>query len=190
MEKSKITKIFGVSNTRRDYTYGIMFLLISAFFLFFVVRPVLSIALSLNRERQDLVVVEKQLHSNFLKSIALKNSLEKVRDDLGVLDKALPARPQLESTFRLIQKIGNDSNIAVKNIDVEKVTYVKDVPTASDESYLIRAQFVTNIENLKQFIAEMYNYQKILIIKKMRLSKSTKAQEVNVNLVIESPTYW
>jgi hypothetical protein len=43
----------------KDYSYAIMFFLVSTFFVVFVIRPVLSIAVALQKESSELEQVNK-----------------------------------------------------------------------------------------------------------------------------------
>ena len=69
----KKTLLKGILNRKDlvDYTYGILFLIISSFFLFFAIRPALTIAFSLQRESIDLKKLNAQYEENVLKIVEM-----------------------------------------------------------------------------------------------------------------------
>ena len=56
IDKTTLINRLTQSKETKDYTYAILFLLISSFFAFAVIRPVITIAVSLDREAKDLRV--------------------------------------------------------------------------------------------------------------------------------------
>jgi hypothetical protein len=54
MDKQSLVKKLLGQKEAKDYSYAVLFLIISSFFALFAIKPALSIAFSLKREAADL----------------------------------------------------------------------------------------------------------------------------------------
>lgn len=116
MKKDNIVKDIINRPHVKDYTYAILFFLISSFFAYFVVKPVLSIAFSLKREAQDLQAVNQVYEENVSKVIEIQTQLESVRDKMYVVDQALPESPRIKDVLNEINAAALAENIQIRDI--------------------------------------------------------------------------
>lgn len=102
----------------QDYTYAILFLLVSSFFAFFVIRPVLAIAIGLRKEGQDLQRINTVYEQNISKVLELQADLELVRPKRYLLEEALPNGPKLDALIQDIQRVAQSQNITLEGVTI------------------------------------------------------------------------
>lgn len=106
----------------KDYTYVVMFLFIMSFFALVVIRPVLAIAFSLQKEAVELKEINKVYDDNIVSVIGLQNDLEKVRTKLVYLDQAVPAQPALQEVVTSIRAICARNGVTLHTLAIEPVS--------------------------------------------------------------------
>jgi Tfp pilus assembly protein PilO len=103
----------------QDFSYAILFLLVSSFFAYFVIRPVLSIAVALHKEGEDLARINKVYEENISKVLQLQAELELVRPKVHLLNTALPDSPKVDVLIQDIRKVAAAENITIDNVSIE-----------------------------------------------------------------------
>lgn len=117
----------------RDYSYAIMFFLVSTFFAFFVIRPVLSIAISIQRQAKDLKQINEVYEKNITKALELQSKLEELRPRKHVLDEALPSQPRVDAVIADIQVAAQQTNVKVSSVDIGSINLKVD-PSVKEAS--------------------------------------------------------
>lgn len=105
----------------RDYTYAIMFFIVSTFFILFVIRPVLTIAISIKREAQDLERINAIYEQNIVKVLQLQADIEDLRSRRSLLDDAMPYQPRVEQVISDIRRAASDSNVPIQNFTIGNI---------------------------------------------------------------------
>lgn len=162
----------------KDYTYAILFFFISSFFAWFVIKPVLSIAFSLNRQRADLESVDSIYEKNLNELITTQSKLEVIRDRVGLLDQALPVGPHTQSILQSLQTAASNSGVALAQIGISKINLKTTGKTP--ETFSISTKIDGNFIQANSFIKELLNQRRIKIIKNMHM--------VTTNASIDQPS--
>lgn len=100
----------------KDYSYAIIFLVVSSFFIIFVIRPVLTIAIRLRNEAQELQQVNDVYEENITRVLSLQSELESVRSRRTLLKEALPEQAMVKALIDDVQAAANE-----QGIDLEKI---------------------------------------------------------------------
>lgn len=114
---SLVAKISG-SKEAKDYTYAILFLLISSFFGVAVIKPVLGIAVSLNKEAEELRSINQVFEKNITNVVTLQNQMQEIRSTMYLVDMAIPQEPSIQGLMEDIRAKALDLGIVVKTIEV------------------------------------------------------------------------
>ncbi len=181
---SKITK----DDKVKDYTYAIFFFMISSFFAWFVIKPVLSIAFSLNRQKTDLVNVDSIYEKNLNELIETQSKLEVIRDRITLLDQALPIGPHTQAVLQSLQTAATNSGVALSQIAVTKINLKTNGKTP--ETFTIITKIDGNFNQANNFIKELLNQRRIKIVKNMHMattgSLADQPSGVRLELTIEA----
>ena len=114
---SKIREVLNAGKYK-DYTYAILFFLVSSFFLIFVIRPVLSIAVSLQKESHELENVNKIYEDNITNVLKLQSELEKIRSRKQLIAHALPEKAGIKNLIDEIQRAAQEQGIQLEKVSV------------------------------------------------------------------------
>jgi len=185
----KKTLIKSILNKKEivDYTYGILFLVISSFFLFFAIRPALSIAFSLQRESVDLKKLNVIYEENVLKIVEIQSNIERIRDNLYILDEALPQSPNADSFIQDINSAARLSNFSLNHFEVVKIPLKEIKPSASKKTLLIKIDGSGEFVVIDQFIKELLLQKRIKTIKTISIGQAQKqsTSSASLNVIIE-----
>ncbi|KXK12042.1 MAG: Pilus assembly protein, PilO [Microgenomates bacterium OLB23] len=103
----------------QDFSYAILFFArFVIFLLFFVIRPVLAIAVALRREGQDLERINKVYEDNIAKVLQLQADLEHVRPKSYLLNEALPENPKVDVLIGDVRKAAAEENITLEAVAI------------------------------------------------------------------------
>lgn len=103
----------------KDYSYAILFFVISAFFAFAIIKPVLSVAISLQKEADELKTINETYEKNISKILELQSDLESIREKKYLLEKALPNKPHLQEVINDIQQAARDEKILIQILGIQ-----------------------------------------------------------------------
>ena len=193
-----VGKITG-SKEVKDYTYTILFLLISSFFAVFVIKPVLSIAVSLNKEAKELRSINTVFEKNINTVVTLQNQLQEIRSQAYLVDIAVPKDPLIQSLIEDIRTSAISEGIVVKTIEVTQPELVKDgvvapatpgVATSSLTAKPVAMKLViqSDFDQAVRFIKTILNQRRLKTISKIALDKSESETGINyltINLEVE-----
>lgn len=171
----------------KDYSYAILFFFISSFFAWFVIKPVLGIAFSLDRQKKDLLVVDAVYEKNLNELINTQSKLELIRDRVQLLDEALPAGPNTQRVLISMQDVAAKTGVSMSKISIAKINLKTNGKTA--ETFSVNAQIDGSFSQAQLFIRELLNQRRIKTIKDLHLvsinATEQSAAAVRVNLVVD-----
>lgn len=197
IDKSTILKKITQSKDVKDYTYAILFLLISSFFAFAVIKPVVTIAVSLDKEAKDLRVVNAVFEKNITHMVDLQNKMQEIRPQLFLVDTAIPEDPQIQILIKDIRSIALQEGIIITNIDVvelekkETSSLKKDIKQTTPEYHkpiTMTISLATDFNSAVSLTKQLLNQRRLKIIRKINIDKKiekTGDNYLNINLEIE-----
>ena len=103
----------------KDYSYAILFFVISAFFAFAIIKPVLSVAISLQKEADELKTINETYEKNISKILELQSDLESIREKKYLLEKALPNKPHLQEVINDNQQAAREEKILIQILGIQ-----------------------------------------------------------------------
>lgn len=184
------------SSKFQDYTYATLFFLVSAFFAFFVIRPVLSIALGIQREAQDLKAINTDYEANIQKVLGLQFDLEQLRPRRGLIDEALPSQPIVPKILIDIQTASAQAGIPITALQIEPIQLKEDgkiqSQDASERPAYIRATFksASSFAQIQQFLERLSQQRRVKGLKNVRLSLDQVQSQKVVSLEVEVEAYY
>ncbi len=161
----------------RDYSYTVAFFLILSFFIFFVIRPniktIYEANLTLEKLRKDDAIYEYEIENILL----VQDKLMEVRDDLSLIDKAVPQKPEINQLINQINKLIEKNNLLVENFTLSDFN-LKDISRQSDLKPLVfLIQLRGNFKDFLNFSTNLFNQRRLKWLKKIEISKSSKDLE-------------
>lgn len=179
-----------IKNPRvKDYTYAIFFFIVSAFFMFFVIRPVLSIAFSIRRQVVDLERINKVYSENISHILLLQDQLESIRPRKYLLDEAIPDKPNIVGVIEDMQRASAESGVPVTILNVEGLEFIDGVP-ADDGTILVTMNIVATFESMNKLFDALTNQRRIKKINSIAIKRTTSEESFVLNVSLEIETYY
>ena len=155
----------------KDYTYAILFVIISIFFLIFAIRPALTIAISLKREAQDLHKLNVSYETNILKLVEIQSVLESIRDKTRFLEAAIPQKPETSILINDITNAAQSTGFKIKSFQIASIGLKK--ASVQNELKRIEIQMQSNsgFQNIDGFIETIISQRRLKTIKQFQIMK-------------------
>lgn len=195
IDKASIASKIAGSKEAKDYTYAILFLLISSFFAIAVIKPVLSIAISLDKEAKELKKINTVFEKNITNVVTLQGQMQEVRSQAYLINSALPQDPSIQDLITDIRNGALTLGINVKTIDVTE----PDAQTIVDPMVKIKARPITmklaiesDFDQAILLTKSILNQRRLKTINSISLDKSSDesgAGYLTINLELDGYYY-
>lgn len=170
LDRKRIIALLQQKNIQH-YGFSILFFFIFTFFVIFAIRPNIITAFSLQRELQELRLKDKQYEQQIIKIVNYQSLLEGYRDDLPLLDEALPSTPLLGRAIAVVEKTATDSGVLLSNIEVQKVQYQERTPDDRVKSFHIIANAQTEFSRLQSFMDRLLDQRRLTVIESIDITR-------------------
>lgn len=189
MDRQSLVKKILNKKELRDYTYATLFLFTSSFFIFFVIKPALSIAFSLKKEATELRQISDQYEKNILRIINIQSQLETVRNDLYLIDEALPNKSKMKNLVDEIKNIASSEGIVIKELNFSKINLKKTKQGKNLNSLKIDIAIDANFPQIRNFTEKIIENRRLIEIDKLEIVKedvlSTESAELKIEMEVK-----
>lgn len=169
--KSVVTRL--MSGKGRDYTYLTLFFLIFSTFIFAAIRPSLKTAFALRKEQADLEVLNTQYEAAILKVIEIQQALERMRDDIPIVDEAIPPRPNVNKLISDIQTTAQNNSVTLSGISVSEVN-LRQEGSKEVKTLTINIDAQSSYPDILRFITDLSSQRRIKLADKIAITKSVQ----------------
>ncbi|HLC94431.1 MAG TPA: type 4a pilus biogenesis protein PilO [Patescibacteria group bacterium] len=185
MDKTSVLKKIFARKEVRDYTYAGLFFLVSAIFTFFAIKPSISIAFSLKKEREDLRRVQQMYEAKIRQIIKLQTDMETIRDKTYLIDAAIPERPETRILIDNIKQAADLDNIPLKELKLSQVDLYNERENPGIKS--IQMSMTTNADYpaLSHFIENILAKRRLFMVKNLDISKTNTESTASAGLEFE-----
>jgi Tfp pilus assembly protein PilO len=193
MDKATLDEIFGKKNVK-DYTFTIIFLVLSSFFAFFVIKPVLSVAVGLQKEAADLQEINRVYEQNVRQVIEIQKKLELISEEKYLLDEAITDQPNMSDIIISIKKAAAESGIEIISFNLSGITYADRSTPASQDPKNIKVQVSVrgNYPGVVAFLNTLLNQRRLKTINSVKMiqqkSEKNNIPVINLNMDLNIDT--
>jgi len=170
-----------------DYSYLIIFFLLFAFSVFFIIRPTLVNLFSLKRELLDLENINRIYDDKIINFGQLQQFLETNRESLVYLDEAIPDKPNLNKIIDDLYKTASGSGLTFDSLNTPEVN-LKEKQSKQYQPIVFDIQMSTDFDKMMIFLENLLNQRRLKSIKKLLVSateESSPSSELKINMQIE-----
>lgn len=188
ISKEEIKKQF-MTKKVTDYTYSIVFFVTFSFFAFIVIRPNITMVFSLQKELQELRQIDDSYSLVIDKILNIQASVEATRNTVGVLDEALPNRPDMNKLIDYIKKTSSDSGMIVSKLTISEINLKDKKEPVGYKKVKIDLSAQAGFENTYKFIQDLIDQRRLKGINNISFVRDNKegsgSATVNVKLSVE-----
>jgi Tfp pilus assembly protein PilO len=188
----------------RVYTAVIFSFLAISLFAWYAIRPTIQTIIYLRREISDKSVLDKQMEQKIANLIEAQANYENIKDQLQLLDEAIPLNPDTLDAISQLQNLISTSGATISAIRVASVPLVaagdenaKTKTTQPSHSYSINLTVDGRYSDLEQYLQEIINMRRILTVDQLSIlpDKDTTSQSSSesgslLRLTIQLDSYY
>lgn len=156
----------------KDYSNLTFFFLIFSIFAFFVIRPSLTTAFSLQTTEISLKETEMQYEEIVSRIPSIQASLEELRPDQHLISEALPETPSLNSILQDIRSGGSKTDFVISKMTVNDVDLVG-IPKPALKSMMVEVEADATYDKIIAFQREIHNQRRLKKVKNFEIIKDS-----------------
>ena len=189
----------------KDYSFPIVFFIIFSVFIFFAIRPNLVTAFSLQRELEELRIQDEQYEQVILNIVNYQTVIEKTRDDIPLLQQAIPDSPEIFAMVNDIKNGASESGIIISDLNISDVTLKEGKKVADpnapppppkpsgtpeeNKKYTVNFQVQSNFSEIKSFIQHLLDQRRMKIIEHLDIvtagETGTQSATFNISFIVD-----
>lgn len=177
----------------QNYSFLIVFFIVFSFFIIFAIRPNLLTAFNLQKELQDLKLQSRQFESQIQQIVTYQTVLEQYRDDLLLLDEAVPPSPEIAKVIEDVRQSATDSGVLVDSLSVESVDYKAQSSSNAVQMFSVTTNAIATTPNLRIFLDTLLNQRRLKSLDIIDLTKpdftGESTSDINIytiNMIVSS----
>lgn len=170
----------------RDYTVAVLFLLIFSGFIFFAIRPSLTTAVSVNKERADLERIDSLYENKIMNVAAIQGQVEVTRDNLHLLDEAVSRAPEVNKMVEDVKLTADNNNFFITRANIADVDLRKTSKKINSIKLIVEG--TTNFEDLNKMIDELLSQRRLKTLEKVSITRdleSTASGTIRVIMTVD-----
>lgn len=173
MNKSEIVKKF-FPEKARDYTFFTLFFLLFSVFIIFIIKPSLTTAFSIGKEETDLKKIDSLYEKIIAGIVDTQTLLEKNRDQLYLVEKAIPVQPQVNKIAKDLEQAGTKNLILIKKLNIQEINLIEE-----NKGFLqkvkVNIEAKSSFDNIIKFIKDLLGQRRLKSIEKLTIIKDNEA---------------
>lgn len=150
----------------------------------FAINPTLSTITNLQKQIEDDKFIDQQLQEKINNLSVLQQKYSNLKPDLPIVYDAVPQSPQIPLLLGQIQAVAKDSNITLGNFLSSQVQ-ISQMSTLGKKynSYDFNLSAQGNYQDLTGFLEKLVNFQRIVNLTTIYVSKGNSSQAENTNIL-------
>lgn len=169
----------------KDYSFTIIFFIVFSFFIIFAIRPNLTTVFSLQKQLKELRVLDASYEDVIIHIVDLQSLLETNRDNMYLLDEALPASPQVNKVIDDLKKSASEAGVLIRKIDVGEVNLKEDEKKKDIKAFTLSMETNSDFTEVKTFIDQFMNQRRLKMVRNLSIIKDTKDGTGSASLKIK-----
>lgn len=165
-------------------------LLSLSFFGIFAIRPTITTAVSLTKNIQDLKKLNLQYEDKIGSLIRAQTEYEKIRNDLPLIDTAIPANASFSKLVKAVERFADRENVTIGQLQIDTVP----VSTLSSSSKMYSFGFNLSVfgkyPSLTSFISHLLYWKRITTVSALDFSKEVSTPGANLQLTLRGTAYY
>lgn len=174
----------------KDYSLIIAFFIVFSVFLWFAIRPNLITAFSLQQELVELREKDEHYESVILSIVDFQSKLESNRDQLYLLDEAIPEKPNVYDVLTEVRNVARESGLEILRMELREVelldaeTNKKDTSSQKNKAkrhvperkeYLITVSSESDQDTINRFVDMLVRQRRLTLVRQVVFDPLEKA---------------
>lgn len=161
-----------------------------SFFGIFAVRPTLNTIVSLVKNISDLKKLNTEYENKIGNLIRAQSEYEKIRDDLPLIETALPINADFNKLAKAIEKYTIQENITITQLQIDSAPI--STPSAKSKLEKYRFSFIGSgdYSSLMSFLMHIINWKRIANINSLDFNQDVSTSSGVIRLTLKGETFY
>lgn len=147
------------------------------FFALFAIKPTLETMTSLIKELEDKKELDLQLGQKIASLASVQSQYLASKNELVVLDEALPSSPELIKTLKIIEKVASETKLVITSLKISELPPEKPNQTSTSgkfvkKSYHSSVTVEGDYQSIREFVERIQLSRKVLVTEAIDFSLS------------------
>jgi len=161
-----------------------------SFFGIFAIRPTLTTATSLIKSVADLKKFDEEYGSKIDSLIKAQMEYEKIRDDLPLVDSALPGNANFTKLLKTIERFAAQENVSLTQLQVDGTPISTPSSTSKLNKYGFGLIAYGEYPSLTSFLSHLLNWKRILTVNSLDFAREGSTTSGTLRLTLKGITYY
>lgn len=175
--------------TASYFTITFTFIVLS-FFGIFAIKPTLTTATSLIKNVDDLKKINIDYENKISSLIAAQAEYEKIRDDLPLIESAMPNNANFSKLAKTLERFAYQENIYISQLQIDSVPISTPSSKNKMEQYGFGIVVSGEYSSLTSFISHLINWRRIVTIKTLDFTQEGGTASAAIRLTLKGITYY
>lgn len=185
----RFTPVIKSKKTASYFTLTLSLISLS-FFGLFAIRPTLITATSLLRSVSDLKKLNTEYENKISSIIKAQGQYEQIRDDLHLLNDALPPNATFGKLAKNIEKFAQNSNITLTQLTIDTVPVSTPSGSGKMHDFGFTLASKGDYPSLMSFLTHLLHWRRIVSINSLQFSQEESSPGGNLRLSLKATTYY
>jgi hypothetical protein len=188
---TSIFKPFVKSEKSGSYFAITISLFTLSFFGLFAIRPTLLTAVNLIRSVNTLKELNEKYELKINSIIKTQSEFENVRNDLFLIDIALPENSLFSKLALALEKMADRSNVTIQQLQMDKASISKLPPSNQVQNYNFSLVTSGDFPSSIAYLTSLINAKRIITLQSLDFNKdSSGTTSANIRLTIRAQAYY
>lgn len=175
----------------QKYITIILTLIASIILGIFALSPTLSTIVNLRKQLKDDRFVEQKLAEKINNLSVLQQKYSSLKENLPIIYDAVPKNSQITLLIAQLQALANESSIQLADLQTFQVDLSHaSLSTKKFASYDFGVSVKGNYQNMLIFINKIANFQRVITIENISITKVTEINTTDLQLNIKGTAYF
>lgn len=180
-----------IKNKKTASYFTITFSLFSlSFFGLFAIRPTLITAVTLNKSVADLKNLNIEYENKISNIIRAQAEYEQIRDNLALIDQALPSFASFHKLARALELFAQSSNLTINQLQIDNVPISKVDKPGVMQKYGFSLIGSGNYSSISDYLQHIINWKRIVTLDSLDFVREESTQSGNLRISIKGAAYY
>lgn len=165
------------------------------FFAVLAIRPTLQTISGLIAEINEKKELDQQLQRKITALSTAQDEYQRLSSEIKLLDQAIPSRPELVKTLKIIEKLAAENNVVITSIRISEIP--DEISQTKNNEALERIDLYFSIRvtgdypSIRDFMSSLHQYRRMIVIEEIGFTVDdlVTTQQLSASLSVRTPYF-
>lgn len=161
-----------------------------SFFGLFAIRPTLITAVTLNKSVNDLKKLNIEFENKISNIIRAQAEYEQIRDNLPLVDQALPSLSSFQKLARALEIFASNSNLNINQLQIDNVPVSRLDKPGVLQKYGFSLIGTGDYPSISSYLSHLINWRRIITLSSLEFVREESTASGNLRVSIKGIAYY